>query len=237
VNHYKGRLAETLLERYQNATARLYCPPLMKLPKAGQYMQLVSPHDELQAVPVSAFASGAAEQADGGGFLLPILADLPERWQPGDELSIRGPLGRGFELPKRAKRVALAALAGNPGRLLPLASAALAQGCEVALCTDAAVASLPAAVELRGLADLPAVIAWGDFLAFDIKIEELEGLEEKLGMRSPLPRALEAQALVVSPMPCGGMAKCGVCAVPAHKGERLLCEDGPVVELREMFPS
>lgn len=235
MSHYKGRLAETLLEGYQNATARLYFPPQMKLPKAGQYLQLVALQDELQAVPVSAFASGVAEHAQDGGFLLPILAQLPEHWQPGDELSIRGPLGRGFELPKRAKRVALAALAGNPGRLLPLASAALTQGCEVALCTDAAVASLPAAVELRGLADLPAVIAWGDYLALDIKIEELEVLEENLGKSSPLPRALEAQALVDSPMPCGGMAKCGVCAVPVRKGERLLCEDGPVLDLRELL--
>ncbi len=207
----------------------------MKLPKAGQFLQITSPTDELQAVPISAFATGAAEATDDGGRLLPVLAELPERWQPGDELSIRGPLGRGFELPRRAKRVALAALAGSPGRLLPLADAALAQGCEVVLCTDAEAAVLPAAIEVRGLADLPSVLGWANYLAADIKIEELEGLEEKLGMRSPLPKAMEAQALVVSPMPCGGMAKCGVCAVATRKGERLLCEDGPVMDVRELL--
>jgi dihydroorotate dehydrogenase electron transfer subunit len=168
--------------------------------------------------------------------LLPVLAELPESWLPGDELSIRGPLGRGFQLPPRARRVALATLAGNPGRLLPLAAAALAQGCEVALCCDASAADLPAAVEVCGLADLPSTIAWADYLAVDIKIEELEGLEEKLKVRD-LPRALDAQALVASPMPCGGMAKCGVCAVPVRKGERMLCEDGPVLDLRELLAS
>jgi hypothetical protein len=208
----------------------------MKHPKPGQYLQLVSPKDELQAVPVSAFAAGQSEPAADGGYLLPVLAELPEHWQPGDELSIRGPLGRGFQLPRLAKRVALVALAGNPGRLLALANAALAQGCEAALCSDVAAAELPAAVEVRGLADLPSTIAWADYLAVDIKIEELEGLEEKL-KAGTLPRALEAQALVTSPMPCGGMAKCGVCAVPVRKGERLLCEDGPVLDLRELLVS
>lgn len=188
-------------------------------------------------MPVSAFVAGAAEQVEDNGSLLPIMAELPERWQPGDELSIRGPLGRGFHLPRRAKRVALIALAGSPGRLLPLANAALAQGCEVTLCTEGDAAELPAAIEVRGLTDLQPVLAWADYLAVDIKIEDLEGLEEKLGLRSPLPKALEAQALIASQMPCGGMARCGVCAVAVGKSERLLCEDGPVLDLREFLVS
>jgi hypothetical protein len=36
-------------------------------------------------------------------------------------------------------------------------------------------------------------------------------------------------------MPCGGLAECGVCALPAHRGWKLLCKDGPVLELGELL--
>lgn len=235
MSHYKGRLAELLLEGYQNATARLYCPPEAE-PAPGQYLQLMSPKDEEQAVPVSAFATGAAEDEDGE-FMLPILCALPESWQPGDELNIRGPLGRGFALPRSARRVALTPLAGGVGRLLPLIPLALAQGAEVVVCSDPAPANLPLAAELRSLEDLPSVLAWADYVAIDVKIEDIEGLAQRPAFRQQLPRAVTAQALVLGPMPCGGLAKCGVCALVTGRGELLACEDGPVFDVRELLVS
>jgi dihydroorotate dehydrogenase electron transfer subunit len=42
------------------------------------------------------------------------------------------------------------------------------------------------------------------------------------------------KALVMTPIPCGGIAECGACAVPAHRGWKLACRDGPVFNLNEL---
>ena len=47
-------------------------------------------------------------------------------------------------------------------------------------------------------------------------------------------RAGEAQALIVTPMPCGGIAECGVCAVTVRRGWKMACKDGPVFDLKEL---
>lgn len=229
--HYKGRLIEILLEAYQNATARLYCP-VEAIPKPGQYLQIWSPQDELNVVPNSAFIAGKAK-IEGQEATFPIDAKLPETWQPGTELHIRGPLGRGFTLPRRAKRVVLAALAGNPGPLLPLAAQAIDQTAQVVFCTNDAVAELPLEVEVRGIDALGELLAWADYIAVDVKIEDV-GEQAKI-IEYRLPRSVVGEALIASPMPCGGLAKCGVCAFATRSGQILVCEDGPVVSLAELL--
>lgn len=227
MGHYKGRLSELLLEPYQNATARLVCAP-EAAPKPGQYLHAFDPANELEAVATSLFAAGMAESVDSGEVSLPVLAELPDSWQPGTDLQLRGPLGQGFELPKRAQRVALGALGSSPGRLLPLVSPALRQRAEVVLCCDASVRELPMAVEVQGLDGLPEALRWADYVALDVPVEDVEQLG---GLLLRVPRQVRGQVLVFSPMPCGGLAQCGVCTV---KGTRLACEDGPVFELSQL---
>jgi len=48
-------------------------------------------------------------------------------------------------------------------------------------------------------------------------------------------RAGEAQVLVVTPMPCGGLAECGVCAFTTRRGWKMACKDGPVFDLSELI--
>lgn len=230
MGHYKGDLLEILLETYQNATARLYCP-LEALPKPGQYLHAYAPADELQAVPLSFFPAGRAEPAEKGHVTLPIWAQLPEDWQPGTQLELRGPLGRGFDLPARSHRVALAALGGSVGPLLPLVDIALERKAEVVLCSEMQPDALSLAVEMHGLNELRKVIAWADYLAVLTRIEEVDELSLTIGR---LPKALSAQALVLSPMPCGGLGECGVCALATDKGPRFACADGPVFDLKSL---
>lgn len=236
MGHYKGHLAEILLEAYQNATARLYCP-VEAIPRPGQYLQIWAPHDELSVVPVLAFAAGEAE-VHGKEAVLPIDARLPENWHPGIELQLRGPLGRGFDLPKRAKRVLLAALAGGPGRLLPLARQALGQSAQVVLCANQPTDdTLPIEIEVREVSVLSELLGWADYLAVDARIEGIEGIGKTLGIDGRLPRALTAEVLVLSSMPCGGLAQCGVCAVETSSKPILLCESGPVLDLNRLLQS
>ena len=52
--------------------------------------------------------------------------------------------------------------------------------------------------------------------------------EKELGL------AIPAQALVLGPMPCGGLADCGVCAVTTRSDWKLACKEGPVFDLEEI---
>jgi dihydroorotate dehydrogenase electron transfer subunit len=170
-------------------------------------------------------------QADG--FL--AAPPLPLNWQPGTELRLRGPLGNGFSVPNGVQRLALVAWGDSLARLLPLVELPAAREAAVAVFTDAALPSLPAAVEASPLSALPDALPWADFLAVDISIDSLSELRRSLGLAAGQRLPCAGGALVLSPTPCGGLADCGVCAIPARQGFRLLCKDGPVVDLADLL--
>ncbi len=203
--------------------------PTAAIPAVGQYTLAVNPEDEsaLVASPVFLAERGA------DGFL--AAPPVPAQWMPGTTLILRGPLGYGFSLPVMARRVALAAFDETADRLLPLVSLALAQGAAVALFNDAALPSLPSAVEAYPFNSLPELLAWADFLALCLPIAALPELRSRLGMGIHERLSCPAQALVLAAMPCGGLAECGVCAIPAPRGWKLACKDGPVFNLEEIL--
>jgi hypothetical protein len=233
VAHYKGRIIEILLEPYQNASALISVDGSVQ-PRPGQFLQAHQPDDREMATPISLFRAGEAEVV-GGEAKFAVNGALPSEWAPGTEISLSEARGHGFELPTRVRRVGLIALAGNPARILPLVPMALRQHSEIALFCDAPVRELPSAVEVRGLDEAKEAFAWADFIAIDLELGHVEELGALLGIRERLPKALLAQVLVHAPMPCGGLAKCGVCAFSSGRGERLACEDGPVFELRGLL--
>lgn len=232
MGHYNGRLIEILLEPHQNAAGRIACPP-GAAPKPGRYLQAHNPDDPLEVIPSSFFIAGEISHAPDDEVSFPVAGQLPPTWQPGTNLKLRGPLGNGFALPPRAKRIALAALAESPARLLGLMPQAKHQDAEIALFCDAPLGELPLSVELHGLEALPRALMWADYLALDLALDNWDDLFSYLGQS--LPRSLPAQALVIAPMPCGGLANCGVCALTTSKGTKLVCEDGPVFELRGLL--
>jgi hypothetical protein len=243
-----AELVEIYLENGRTG-GRLLCAPNL-IPSPGQYLLTHEPDslarpgraDTPLAAPV--FSAGAFP----GGFL--VAPPIPPDWRPGLILSLRGPLGRGFSLPASARCVALAALGETAARLNPLLAAALGQGASVVLVSDLELPGLPPEVEVRSMAALAEVAKWADFLALDLPRESLPGLREKLGSgsqaevrfgahpvqaASPSGRDGLREALVVTPMPCGGMAECGVCAVTARRGWKMACKDGPVFDLDEII--
>ena len=225
-----GKIIECFLDA-RRAAARIACPRTL-IPAPGQYLLAHDPaSDDPLAVPV--FPAGTCPE----GFL--AASPLPPSWNPGLALALRGPLGHGFSLPVSARRVALAALDASPAYLLGLILPAQAQGAALSLVCDDPPDGLPADVEIRPLAALAEVCQWADYLALAVPRESMQGWRERLGNGDQLkawsersrrlPR--EAQALIVTPMPCGGLAKCGVCSVEVKRGMELACEDGPVFNL------
>jgi dihydroorotate dehydrogenase electron transfer subunit len=205
--------------------ASIACSP-SAMPAPGRYL-LAAESDSILRTPL---------------FLGEVLADgflaappLPLNWQPGTELRLSGPVGRGFSLPQGVQRLALAAWGDSLARLLPLVELPAARAAAVAVFTDAALPSLPAKVEASPLSALPEALPWADFLAVDISIDSLSELRRSLGLAAGQRLPCAGGALVLSPMPCVGLADCGVCALPARRGFKLLCKDGPVVDLADLL--
>jgi dihydroorotate dehydrogenase electron transfer subunit len=234
MNIGEGQLLELYYET-NKAAARIACDSTL-IPAPGQYLLAHDPaSDNPLAIPV--FPAGTAPE----GFL--VASPLPRDWNPGLTLSLRGPLGHGFILPASARRVALISLDESPAPLLALLAPAFAQGASVALVCPSPPDDLPADVEVQPPAALQEVSAWADYLALLVARESLPGLRARLGRldqhqaRSERSRRLtrEAQALVSAPVPCGGLAECGVCAVNVKNTFRLACKDGPVFPLFDLL--
>jgi hypothetical protein len=214
----------TLTDIYLNgrSAGRLRCdPPLVPAP--GQYLlaRVGGDPDDPLAVPV--FSAGACP----GGFQL--AAPIPVDWLPGIQLDIRGPLGKGFQLPQTARFVALVALGGNATRLMALTEPALARGAAVVLLAEQAPQGLPAAVEISPLAALAETLRWADTVLVDTPRAQLPAL---LNMARETVFTGHGQVLVETAMPCGGLAECGACAVTLRSEFKLACEDGPVFNFR-----
>lgn len=220
-----GQVIELILES-DEVQARIACPPPL-IPAPGQYL-LASSASFLDPLPVPLFSTESTPL----GFI--ACAPIPKTWTPGAEIALRGPLGRGFALPPSARKVALIPFDGKADRLKALIRPALQQGAGVALVSDLDVERLSDEVEVQPFSLLEEVLAWADYAAFDVLRENLPGLRERLGGSSQVWAGKEAQVLVRTPMPCGGVAECGVCAVTLKSGWKLACKNGPVFDWAEI---
>src|SRR5687767_10041752 len=96
----KGEVLELILEdgyRY----VRVSCPTSL-VPSPGQYL-LASDGSDSSFLPIPLFYTDSRLN----GFI--TAAPVPDAWNPGLALHLRGPLGRGFTLPLTARKVALVA--------------------------------------------------------------------------------------------------------------------------------
>jgi hypothetical protein len=218
-----GQVLELILEdgdRY----VRVSCSPQL-IPAPGQYLLANDGSGSPLAIPV--FYSDSAPQ----GFIAaaPATAD----WSPGLVLHLRGPLGRGFSLPLVARRIGLVALDDAPVRLRGLIRPALKQDAAVVLVSNTMPEDLPDDVEVQPLSSLSDILEWADYVAFDVARENLQELRERVRNRSRLAARTDAQVLIRTAIPCGGIADCGVCAVTLKSDWKLACKEGPVFNWRE----
>ena len=218
----KGQVVELIL-RNGIRHALISCPENL-VPSAGQY--LLASNDQYAPLPVPIFYTDSAP----GGF---IAVSAPDFWSPGQEIFIRGPLGYGFVLPPSARRVGLVAFDNSP-LLLGLIRPALNQRASVALVCDSELENLPDEVEVQPLSALTDIIRWADYIAYSASREDLPELRELLFSGKQIRALLEAQILVRTPLTCGGIADCGVCAITVTSGWKMTCKEGPVFSPEEL---
>lgn len=214
-------------EILQDSRAWIECAPGM-IPAPGQYLLAYTPGSDSPPAESFFFSSSAPN-----GFIAAFDPGL--KLQPGTQLSLRGPLGRGFVVPTSTRKIALAAFDDSASRLRGLIPLGLKQNAEVVLLSDTHVNDLPEVVEVQPLKALTETMRWADYVAIDIARENLFQLKEMLGEQNQASTRNEPQALVRSSMPCGGLAECGVCALSNDQGWKMICKDGPVFNLKDVF--
>ena len=222
----QGQVLELILEDGHRHVS-ISCPSNL-IPSVGQYLLASDASDS--PLPVPLFYTDSAPQ----GFI--AAAPTPNAWIPGLELHLRGPIGRGFTLPASARKVGLIAFDESPARLKGLIRQGLKQDAAVVLVCNSSADNLPDDVEIQPLSSLTEVVEWADFVALDVARENLDQVWERLGELNQQAAWKEVQVLVRTPVPCGGIAECGVCAVAVKSDWKMACTDGPVFDWNE-FPS
>jgi NAD(P)H-flavin reductase len=230
----KGQVVEVILEDGYRLV-RVACPAKL-VPSAGQYLLAGDGSDS--PLPVPLFYTDSAPR----GFI--AAAPDSNAWPPGLELHLRGPLGRGFALPSSSRRIGLLAFDATPARLKGLIQPALKQDAAVVLVCASIPENLPDDVEVQPMSALSDVFEWADYIACDLPRANLPQLREMKQFVIGKARVAkssqrehgrnEVQVLIHTPVPCGGMAECGVCAVTLKSGWRLACKDGPVFDWRDL---
>lgn len=224
---FTAKIKEMRLDTGGERAAWINCPP-GAIPAAGQYVCAHSPDDETAVLGAWLFPGEISTR----GFL--AIPPIPDSWNPGTQLKIWGPVGQGFKLPDRLRRLVLVGLDRTTSRLLPLIESAVGFDCSVTLFTDGSLAQLPSSVEVYPLVLLPEALSWAEFIALDVPLNRFADLRTILGVLPGQDLPCPAQVLLFTSMPCSGLADCGVCAVSARRGWKLVCRDGPVFALNQL---
>jgi dihydroorotate dehydrogenase electron transfer subunit len=238
----------------------LHAPQLARSIRAGQYVLVrcaeAGSYDPLLR---RALFVAAAEPALGQIGLLYQPDDRGLRWlargRPGDMLDVLGPFGQPFSVGERARTLLLVGQGPGLAALLLLAQQSAARGRAVTLLVSTVESAaqpppflLPSEVEYQSIAgllqpehpsevgpayDLAAAIGWADQVCAALPNDQLLALREAIRAAKLRWDRGFASAVLEGPIVCG-VGACGVCAVEARKGMRMLCSDGPVFDLRDL---
>jgi len=233
----------------------LSCPTIAKRASPGRFVMIHCGvgFDPLLPRPMSFHRFREKD----GARQFAILYDIRGRgtaWlatkKSGDDLSVFGPLGRGYALSSRTQNVLLVAGGIGVAAVIALAEEAISGGKSVTLLQGARSAKqlyppelLPTEVEAvfatddgsagqQGLVTtlLPGYLPWADQVFAcgpNAMLAAMAQVMREARSRKPV------QALLEEHMGCG-TGVCYGCAVFTRKGVRLVCKDGPRFELREV---
>jgi NAD(P)H-flavin reductase len=233
----KGKITEIIAGFGRTISLRIDSSPDL-IPDPGAYLLAHREGESHSPLAVPLFRGGIPDSEEKHPVLQSVNR-LPSTWGPGTVLTLRGPLGHGFAPPAEIDHLALATLGTGLERLLPLARPALDSGADVTIFTPEPLPAdfltfLPPAIEAHPLSALPESFAWADFLALELSARALADLRSILGLPPHIKIPCLTQVLITTPMPCGAMADCGACAVPAHRSYKLACKEGPVFDLNQL---
>ncbi len=235
----------------------LSCPPVARGAAPGRFLMIhcAQGYDPLLPRPMSFHRFRDADDRRQFAILYDVrgrgTAWLSQR-QPGEELTVFGPLGKGYAVNRDAQNLLLVAGGLGVAAVIALAEEATGRGKAVTLLQGARTASklyppeeLPKEVEVLSATDdgsaghrgrvtdlLADHLPWADQLFACGPNAMFRSMSQVMGeARSRKP----VQALLEERMGCG-TGVCYGCAVFARRGVKLVCKDGPRFELRDVYP-
>lgn len=228
----------TIIEILVDGSAWVSLPKSI-MPQPGQYLQGWSQADPISPLPISMFPGGIdwrtipedPQSHDVNRELVHIAPPLPTNWGIGTNVNLRGPFGEGFRIPDTVRRLSIISLGNRADVLLPLIQSVLETQGAVAFFSDDVLPQLPMAVEAFPLSAVSELHNWPDYIALELLYEQLPSLRAIFGLNTNDKIGVPAYVLVNIPMPCAGVADCGVCTVEGRFSNYLACEDGPVFDL------
>ncbi len=235
----------------------LSCPPVARGASPGRFLMIhcAQGYDPLLPRPMSFHRFRETDGQRQFAILYDVrgrgTAWLSER-QPGEGLTVFGPLGKGYAVSRDAQNLLLVAGGLGVAAVISLAEEATGRGKAVTLLQGARTASklsppkeLPKAVEVLSATDDGSAGHHG--LVTDLLADHLPWADQVFAcgpnamFRSMSQVLREArtrkpvQALLEERMGCG-TGVCYGCAVFARRGVKLVCRDGPRFELRDVYP-
>jgi NAD(P)H-flavin reductase len=191
----------------------------------GQFLMVRGGEDIL---PVPVYPGGLSK----GVFT--SMSSAGSHWGVGDQVSINGPYGKGFEIPQASRRLVIVSGTSTPLRLIPCAVDVIYAGGEVAMYAKFIPDHIPTEVELLSKDHLGDAVAWADCIIGDARYKSLsKWFEPFSGVNISLP-GRGIQILVDTPLVCAGATECGVCSVKTKHGWKRACSDGPVFKLDDL---
>jgi dihydroorotate dehydrogenase electron transfer subunit len=255
------RLERARVVEHDEITAGMFlmwlsCPPVAKGATSGRFL-MIHCSDSLDPLLPRPMSFHRFRQKEGE-WQFAILYDVRGRgtaWlstrRPGDEITVFGPLGRGYELASDAQNALLVAGGMGVAAVIAMADEAIAAGRSVTLLQGARTEGLlfphsllPTDVEAVSATDdgsaghhglVTALLAehlpWADqtfACGPNPMFASMADVVKSARSRKPV------QVLLEERMGCG-TGVCYGCAVFTRKGVRLVCRDGPRFDLREVF--
>ena len=158
--------------------------------------------------------------------------DKPIQWQIGKEISVRGPIGKGFHPIDREGKILFIIPGELFGSLRPLIDDAIQSKKNVAIFCKNIDWQIHPDAEIILIEDLDFAINWTDFIYLECARNELKNILDIINLIKE--RRIPSEIFVHTPILCGGNADCMVCAVKTKSGYRRICKDGPIISIEEL---
>ena len=161
-----------------------------------------------------------------------FLRPEESRWELGDLVTLKGPIGSGFSDLSLYQNILLINFGMDTGVLSAVSEVGLKANKNIAISTTNHDIQFPPSVEIILPGSIEESIEWADFIAVDI---DRDNLPIKIELFSKIELVnTPCELLIYCPILCSGNADCMVCTVNTKQGKVKTCKLGQVFDLKSL---
>ena len=161
-----------------------------------------------------------------------FLRPEESRWELGDLVTLKGPIGNGFSDLSLYQNILLINSGMDNGVLSAVIEAGLKSNKNIAISTTNHDIQFPPSVEIILSDSIEESIEWADFIVVDIDRDNLP-IERELFRKIELSNT-PCEIFIYCPFLCSGNAECMLCTVNTKHGKVKTCKQGQVFDLKTL---